>query len=444
MHLFPRRILPLLLCCTLGLLALLPAEAAVPSGAKGPVTLHIALYFAPAPKTDPQKALAGLIEKGGPELTPAGVSAKADDITVGSDWVPLADYAPLPPESYRYFAIGVSPDLAEPISRSQRVLVLHFSAPGSKALRANQLACTLVYELANATGGLPWDEECRLLYAAEDWKQLRVDTWQGTLPDMRTQVTMHAYRNPTLVRLITLGMKKFGLPDLCITEVPSSHTRSAGNLINACLQSLAEGNWPEQGRFTLVLAELRHDKARASALENPLDKATGRLVLSFRNTPLEEGDPNNRLWTPDFPDFKAASLTERLVLATASLYGSEETVQKSDKNDPEMKAARERAHREFMAKLPSLQRPFDPNERLIVKAPFIVDEGTEYMWVEVLHLKKGSLEGVLINDSIYDSRLRAGQRTTVRYEDVYDYLHYKPDGTEEGNETGKLLERREK
>ncbi len=444
MDLLPRPILLLLLCCTYGLLTL-PGQAGAPlKGTRSPVAFHIALYFSPTPKTDPQRLLADLIEKAAPELSAAGASAKADDITVGSDWVPLTEYPPLAPNSYRHFAIGVTQDMDEPISRSQRVLVLHFAAPGEKALRANQIACSLISQLAASTGGLPWDEECRQLYSPEKWKQHRVDTWQGPLPDMRSQVTMHAYRNPTLVRLITLGMKKFGLPDLCIAEVPSSNTRAAGNLINACLQSLVEGNWPEKGRFTLVLAALRHDKVRESALENPLEKATGRLVLSFRNAPPEEGDPTNRLWTPDFPEFSASTFTERLELGTASLYGSEEKVLMSRKDDPEMKAARERAHRDFMAKLPSLQRPFAPNERIIVKAPFSVSEGTEYMWVEVLHLKEDTLEGVLINDSLYDTRLRTGLRTTVRYADVYDYLHYKADGTEEGNETGKILEKRGK
>ena len=65
------------------------------------------------------------------------------------------------------------------------------------------------------------------------------------------------------------------------------------------------------------------------------------------------------------------------------------------------------------------------------------------MWVEVTGWQKAAVEGVLTNDSYYDKTLRYGKRVTIPFEKIYDYIHYKSDGTEEGNETGKVLARKE-
>lgn len=35
---------------------------------------------------------------------------------------------------------------------------------------------------------------------------------------------------------------------------------------------------------------------------------------------------------------------------------------------------------------------------------------------------------------------RPGSRVVIRPEEVFDYVYYKADGTEEGNETGRLME----
>ena len=49
------------------------------------------------------------------------------------------------------------------------------------------------------------------------------------------------------------------------------------------------------------------------------------------------------------------------------------------------------------------------------------------------------MDGILMNDASLDESYRVGRKLTVNFEDVYDYIHYKPDGTEAGNETGKVL-----
>lgn len=90
--------------------------------------------------------------------------------------------------------------------------------------------------------------------------------------------------------------------------------------------------------------------------------------------------------------------------------------------------------------MPRFREGLEPNERLVVKVPFEAQDQTEFMWVEVTGWRAESLEGVLMDDSRFDEKLRVGRRLAVELTKVYDYIHYKADGTEEGNETGKVLD----
>jgi uncharacterized protein YegJ (DUF2314 family) len=64
------------------------------------------------------------------------------------------------------------------------------------------------------------------------------------------------------------------------------------------------------------------------------------------------------------------------------------------------------------------------------------------MWVEVTKWHEKEIEGLLASDPHYVKSLRAGSRVRVKLADIYDYIFRKADGTLEGNETGKILERR--
>ncbi len=84
------------------------------------------------------------------------------------------------------------------------------------------------------------------------------------------------------------------------------------------------------------------------------------------------------------------------------------------------------------------------NERLLLKAPFATSSGGRvWMWVEVVSWKGDRVEGILQNDPYYVPGLKAGSRVAFSEADVVDFLHTLPDGTEEGNETGKILMRRD-
>ena len=395
------------------------------------VGFEFALYFAPQPKTDPEAALAKLLQK--------DFASFSDYIALRQKWSDIGDYAPPTPEAFRHTTRGMEMEQGARIAQSEKVFVLGFEARRGDLLRANREANALLHRLAELTDGFPWDEECRLLYSPSAWRERRMATWQGDVPDIRSHMNMHAYRNPDLVRIITLGMRKFGLPDLVVAQVPSGNSRAAGNTINACAQRMLEGQSFADGRLELVLAEIRHDAMRKSVLSKPLAGATGRMTIHLPEASWEEGDPRNRLLALEFPDAPGESAIEKQAAAFALLYGAEDPIIGRRAGDAKLKAASEKARAAFFAKSDRFRKGFEPNERLVVKTAFKIGDQVEYMWVEVVGWKPAAIEGILMNDSHFDEKLREGRRVSVDLMDVYDYIHYKPDGTHDGNETGKVL-----
>src|SRR6185312_17562662 len=97
-------------------------------------------------------------------------------------------------------------------------------------------ATNLAEDLARKTGGLIWDEETRQVFTPDAWHLLRLASWTGNIPELANQFSIDIYPTNEYMRAITLGMTKFGLPDLVIQEIPHSSTKHAVDLINIFAQ----------------------------------------------------------------------------------------------------------------------------------------------------------------------------------------------------------------
>ena len=83
-------------------------------------------------------------------------------------------------------------------------------------------------------------------------------------------------------------------------------------------------------------------------------------------------------------------------------------------------------------------------ESLLVKAPFPADSGgNEWMWVEVKKLKAdGTIIGTLANEPNDVADLLEGDEVVVVEAEVFDWILKEKNGTQLGNETGKVMLKR--
>lgn len=409
------------------------------------LSIQMALYFAPEPTTDPIEKLVHLCSQPEHAFTVVRDPEKEELVLplVGPEWIRLDKYAPPDEKSWEYRTKGLPKEQRPAVAAAKQVLVLNFLVNKGDARAANERICRLVSALADASGGLPWDEESRRLFSAAAWRASRVDSWKDGIPDIREHMVMDAYRDGEFIRVVTMGMRKFALPDLVAEGVIAHSSRNIGHTINACAQILMEGGTISEEQLRIDFKAVKHAAVRSMLQEKPGPGATGIAVATLKSVKPQQGDANNALLELDFP-VPGTTLQERQQTAMKSLFGATDSLIKARDNDAELNAASAKAK----LQLPKLRKHFaeglEPNEHLTVKVPFASDDGrTEWMWIEVTGWTGTTIKGTLVNEPFWVKGLKPGSPVTAKESEVFDYIWVKPDGSKEGNETGKILDKEE-
>lgn len=356
---------------------------------------------------------------------------------------PTLDQLPPPPaEVMAYAAEGLSEEDKRLVSRSQAVTVLQFSGPAERALGDYVEALALSLALARKTHGYLWDEETRQLFTPARFAS-RVQAWTDRFPDVSQHVQLHAYRDGELLRIVSLGMVKFGLPDVVVNQVASTSSDSMSTLVNVVCQLVLErGALQQAGHLHIDLDAIQQPTFKRKATSNLKPNAAHVLDVELALATRANGDADNRLMEIAFPG-PVDSLLERQDAALSQLFGfSGHAI--AAVHDAELIAASERARKRLLTMRTRYSGKVPFGETLLVKAPFATPEGNrEWMWVEVVRWQGDTIHGILNSDPSQIPGLAAGARVSVSSQEVFDYLLERGDAGQEGNETGAILLRRE-
>jgi len=294
-------------------------------------------------------------------------------------------------------------------------------------------------QLALRCGGLLWDEDTRELFTGEAWRDRMRRAGVAPL-HAPALFTIHSYRDGELVRMVTLGLAKLGLPDLVVAEVAPDGTTEMATLINLVAQTMADGAVVREGGLIDVDSASVPDKAGGPSY------AGVRMALAMVVATPDEGDADNRLWEIAFPGGPASELQERQDAVVSQLFGTRDEITPVEHDEEMMETSRRARARLLSVIKKQVQKPswLDLNH-LMVKAPFRTDDGgNEWMWMDVLRWKGATIDGILQNEPAAVSGLKAGARVSVAEDSVFDYTLRRADGSQEGNTTGAIMEQREK
>jgi len=443
-------VLTLLLACTERPLAHEPHEQKqelIPAGElmDDSIRFQYAIYYLPSPSEDPRVALPRLLSKEEVELTLVNkvqeVPSKPVVCCHICDEV-QKQYAPPDMQSLQHFGRGLTREQAEQLQKSHLAYIMDFAHGKAHVWQGLRTANRIAEALARETGGVLWDEETREVFTPDEWHRRRVETWTGGVPDVSNHITVHAYKSDEYVRAITLGMSKFGLPDVLLDDFSWSLSRTMGHLINLFCQSIAEGAVIERpGEYELDIRKVQNREVREPQIKSLKSNATGIAQLVLKEGIREEGDPENLLIEIDFDRYPGRDVHAKQEEMLASLFGSEDSITPVN-HSAELLAASRRAR----TKLPILRKAFaaglNPGEFILVKAPFKTpDGGQEWMWVEVTAWEGNNIKGLLKNEPYNIPTLHGGQIVKVNQEDVFDFIRRYPNGMNEGNETGAIIQK---
>jgi hypothetical protein len=328
-----------------------PGDAALPSGSDSdepafppegspviplrPIDFGIYLRTAvsPAVAADTRKKIGDLF----PTATLLSEPGNVPPPTVLVAAPEIEGFALPPPEMLTRFSLDLSPAQIAQAESSKGILVFSWlldADPTRAELRKAQQA---VLDVARKNGGLIWDETTRELYSPESWTKLRVEGWQGDIPDARRHFTTHYYQEDELHRAVTLGLAKLGLPDLVIEDVAPSMAKGAVEVMDAVAQAFAEGaTVGPRGRLALDLSTIQHKAARAAylaaAAANTNATLHGNVTLALAEP--EESDAENRLLEVRFDDYPGATARERLTAGIHAILGTEAAAKEPPSHRP--------------------------------------------------------------------------------------------------------------
>lgn len=408
------------------------------------IGFEFAVYYLPTPTNDPLETLK---HEAAAEVSELNVVEKIPETPL----TPMVhahlerdiknNYPPPDIKALQYFGRGLSKEQAQTLQDSGQALILDFAHPKKDVWNALHSANELVENIARKTNGLIWDAETREVFTPDEWHTIRLASWKSGIPIVARQTTIHAYKNTEFIRAITLGMTKIGLPDVVVDDFPWSSNRQVGDLINDLCQVMAEGaSFGPHGEFDLNIKAIQNPTVRDAELQSTKANATSVAQLTLEQATPEEGDPANRIIQISAERYPGSDMHVKQETMFSSMYGSEDSISRIKHTDALLKASEE-----ARTKLPALKRAFQdglqPDEFILVKAPFATPKGgQEWMWVEVASWKDTSINGLLQNDPFDIPTLHAGQMVEVDERKIFDYIRQLPNGTREGNETSKIIE----
>ncbi len=360
----------------------------------------------------------------------------------------ITEFPPPSLEQLGYLARGLDSAQATKAAASKGVVILAWKLNGDLNLSGLREAQRFTLDIAQKNGGFVWDETTRELFTTDSWQKIRIEGWDAEVPDMRHQITIHYYETDAgHHRAITLGLEKFGFPDIVVQDVAPSVAGPMSSLIDAAAQLLVEGALLGSGGELAVNLEKIHHKAvreRFLASASKDSKLGGQVTLTLAKN--EKGDPDNRLLEMGFGTSQGNTESARQAAALTAIMGTHtEAKAAAIAGDAEMAAAVTRAQ----AKLPDIEEAFKKGlpkgEHMMVEAQFDTDDGhMEWLWIGVSSwADDGVVWGPLVNEPKGISALRRGSKVEASRGELVDYLWVGADGkTKAGGETDAILHKR--
>lgn len=337
----------------------------------------------------------------------------------------------------RYSSHGLSDEQKEILQTSNFVLLLDFLCVEDRLLSTMINANKLITELIINENDIIWDSETRECFTKDFWNENRLINDNSI--NISKHITIHLYQKNDYCRAITLGMLKFGLPDICIENLSCYSNQSVASLINLTAQTFLDKNTIDiKGKLSIDIESLSNQELKSDLLNLLEDKAEKKAEINIKQGVWEEGDPQNRIIEIGFPKNNPQIKQDELM---AKVFGSKDEVTYLS-HDDELLAASERAKEKMPELYDKFSKGLPIGTHLLIKFPFgNVTGEREWMWVEVVKWTDKEIKGLLQNDPQIVKYLKAGQEVTKNIDDMFDYILYLPDGTQEGNETGKIISR---
>ena len=331
----------------------------------------------------------------------------------------------LPPkDTIDTIAPALTPKERESVHRRRAAITVRVRGDVTKDQTAARALFAVSALLAQTLDGLVWDEVTRRIETAAQTKMRTIRTPLGASAFNPRAIVIQFYRQPDgTARLVTLGMGRYGSPDLSLRGCSMAAGAMLVDTINALASSIVDG----QDALPLVAKGM-----------------SGSVEFEVADADRVQGDPDDFVELVPVGGTKGESTREAWDAVVTKLFGEaarsvEATFGK------ELEAAGAKARKE----LPAVLKRFAAGEgELFVWGPFVIppderaDGGPddEWLWVKVASCDDRACTGALSNRPMYATNIASGRTTSMPRAKIADWQLRFPDGGVTGGETTKLLQ----
>jgi hypothetical protein len=317
-------------------------------------------------------------------------------------------------------AAGLRPSERASVRRRSRLVVVRVSVPTSARHLAVRTAFAAAAALAERIDGLVFDQ---LLGRIENARDFAAHAMTGPVEASsfrrdRIQL-LYEPKGPGIVRILTAGLSRWGVPDVEATAVPEAASERVAEIVLGVAEAVANG--ARAGPLLISRDDLGRVRGRPYADDAGLPASTPVAIEVVSANP-EAGDPNDFMARIVPPASEGplgfVDLAERFfgpVLAAS----------------PEahvLRTRRQRAQRELASALVRWGAARANGARLLVQVAFAIpgDAGVESMWVEVTRYDGGTVSGTILDDPLAATDVARGDVVTRRRDEVEDVQMREP------------------
>lgn len=341
---------------------------------------------------------------------------------------PTDDYILPPEDTWDVVARTLSASERASLHERTVALVVHARETGGDAAPKHvvaRAALAAASVLATTWDGIVYDETLRRFESAESLAGRAIRAPLGAPAFTPAHIVLQSFEEDGHVRLLTLGMNRFGAPDVTMRGLTSRSADAAANLLNATAARFAAGV------SSLPVTVTPNDLGEVSGF---VPRGGSSIDLDGFVPARVAGDPDNLLIELVPPGGPGPGQWDR---ALAVLTAEADVQTRGD--DPKL-AAIAKAARESLPRARA-EAARDAGT-LFVKGPFPYDGGQEFMWIKARRCDAHGCVGVMTNEPSYATWLHENDDAGVQTEEVVDWLLVLPDGGDVGGASIEELEGR--
>ncbi len=382
------------------------------------VFIHYAVFFSNQ-KPEPDQLLKQCDLKGIARISDFDSPIKEPGILVQEQGVNKPDM-----RSLQYFGRGFDQSKAERLMKSDYALSFVGAAPFDKEHLLLKKITQCVGEIAEKYDAFIMDVADSLTFTSEAFENIRVaEIAKNSLS--ASQFGVRAYRVETGIRSVSMGLEKFGQPNLVIENFSEQHMNYMDKFFTLLLQYMIES--PSRvmpGAVTVDVKNIMNSEVRTNLFSSIKADGSGKIELRLQKALSLQGDPSELL-AISFENAPGERLWSEQAQMLHSIFGTDRDI--SNVSDPlsldaAIASARKKV-KHLLKEEHTLQK--DAMRLLIATA---LEPANEVVWVEVNQYNDQKGEGILLSEPLHIENLHSGMIYEFDFDTILDYKLYGPEG----------------